>query len=109
MYKDNESLLSDLNVIKSCLYDLLEGHFDEPIGIINRSLNLSGESGFIDLIGGDGTVARENTTSRFYMLYGRACLLVNNAVLTFSLEDIDSAKNALNDAKNSAYKYVLNV
>ena len=107
MYKDNESLVWDLNFIKSCLYDFLEGHFDEPIEKLNRYLvNPSGVPKTNDG-GEDGSSMGENSADRFYMLYGKACLLFNKALLTFCLGDIDLVKNELSAAKKSAYKYVL--
>ena len=74
-----------------------------------RSLSLNHASSLPDskvddLIGGDGM--SQEDPNRFYVMYGKACLLINKAVLTFSIQDIDAAKNSVNEAKNSAYKYV---
>ena len=99
MYSTNSELIEDLDAVKRNLFSFLKGETD-----LERELENFGSllwPAYCSLVEKEHL---ETNSTRFYLVYGYACLVTNKAVLSFSITDIDSAVHYVNQTRASAYK-----
>ena len=91
----NGDIYDDLQTVAVALFEFLRGDFTTPLNSLKEKL-WSREAKLEDRL--------KTKETRFYLVYGVACLMVNKAVLTFNVDDVDCAKHYVEQAKNSAYQ-----